>query len=94
MIILTAVVVCASLLFILAPLLGWGALEAFEIGTPSSNRQAELLSQRQEILAGIRDLELEYEVGKLTKEDFDQARELLTRQAVDIYRQMDANGRS
>ena len=97
MILLTAVVVSAAILFVLAPLLGWGVGErdaTFETSTPAATRQAELLHQRREILASIRDLDLEYEVGKLTREDFEQAREHLTRQAVEIYRQMDAHAGS
>ena len=96
MILLTAVVVGAVILFVLAPLLGWGGRDdqTFETASPASTRQAELLHQRQEILASIRDLDLEYEVGKLTREDFEQAREHLTRQAVEIYRQMDAHAGS
>ena len=92
MIILTAVVVGAAILFILAPLLGWGAADAFDRSTGDASRRAELAAQRREILASLADLELEFEVGKLTREDFERTRERLTRQAVDIYRQMDAHG--
>lgn len=94
MILLTAIVAGAASLFVLAPLLGWGVSPAFDVDTPTRTRQQELLSQRQEILASIKDLELEFEVGKLTKEDFDQTRERLSQQAIEIYRQMDEHGRS
>ena len=94
MIILTAAVVGSAILFILAPLLGWGATDAFEKATDGSTRRAELMSQRQEILASLADLEFEFEVGKLTKEDFERTRERLTQQAVEIYRQMDAHAAS
>ena len=94
MIILTAVVVGTAILFILAPLLGWGASGAFETATGESTRRAELIAQRQEILSSLADLNLEFEVGKLTKEDFERTRERLTQQAVEIYRQIDTHGAS
>ncbi|HZI92821.1 MAG TPA: hypothetical protein VFE84_01145 [Patescibacteria group bacterium] len=93
MIILTGVVAAAAALFVLSPLLGWGGSPAFETTTPAGSREQELLRQRQETLASIKDLEMEYEVGKLTKEDFDQTRERLSQQAIEIYRQMDRHAR-
>jgi hypothetical protein len=37
---------------------------------------------------------MEYEVGKLTRSDYRKSRDELTRQAVEIYRQMDRDGTS
>jgi hypothetical protein len=88
----TALVVGAGILYILGPLLGWGATPAFDAPAPGSDRRRELIEQRQEILAGLKDLQMEYEVGKLTREDYEQTRERLTRQAVEIYREMDEDG--
>jgi hypothetical protein len=93
MILLTAIVAGAAALFILAPLLGWGVSPAFESAATATPRDQELLRQRQEILAGIKDLEFEYAVGKLTKEDFERTREGLSEQAIEIYRQMDTHAR-
>ena len=94
MIVLTAIVAGAAAFFVLSPLLGWGTSPAFETATPANTRDQELLRQRREVLAGIKDLEIEYEVGKLTKEDFEQTRERLSQQALEIYRQMDRHARS
>jgi hypothetical protein len=90
MIILTALVAGASILFVMAPLLGWGAVPAFE--TPAggaARRREELLQRRQEILSSIKDLELEHAVGKLTREDYEQTREHLSHQAIQVYRELD-----
>jgi hypothetical protein len=94
MVILSGFVVAAAALFVLAPLLGWGASAAFD--SPESrkaDRREELLRRRQEILAGIKDLDLEYEVGKLTREDHEAARERLSAEAVEIYRHLDEDAR-
>ena len=93
MIFVSAIVAAGTILFILAPLLGWGVTPAFEL-TGSATRRDELLRQRQEILAGLKDLDLEYEVGKLTREDYELTRTRLSAQAVEIYREMDQDARS
>ena len=95
MIFLLALVAGCTVLFILAPLLGWRSTPAFpDEATISRDSREELLQERREILAGIKDLEMEYEVGKLTREDYTKTREQLARQAVEIYRQMDRNGQA
>lgn len=94
MIFLSALVVAGATLYILAPLLGWGATPAFETGDAARGAQEELLERRRELLAGIKDLDLEFEVGKLTREDYDQIRERLSQQAVEIYRELDRHGRA
>lgn len=93
MILLSALVTAGTVLFILAPLLGWGVTPAFDLAG-SASRKDELLRQRQEILAGLKDLDLEFEVGKLTREDYEQTRERLSNQAIEIYREMDQDVRS
>jgi len=90
---LTAFVAGAAVLYILAPLLGWSSLPAFDEKRSTQERKDDLLRRRQEILAGIKDLELEFEVGKLTREDYERTRQTLTAQALEIYRQMDQDGK-
>ena len=92
MLALSATVAGAVALFILGPLLGWGSAPAFETAPAGSDRRRELLERRQETLGALRDLQMEFEVGKLTREDYEQTRERLTRQAVEIYREMDEDG--
>lgn len=93
MILLSGLVAAGTVLFILAPLLGWGVTPAFDLAG-SASRKEELLRQRQEILSSLKDLDLEFEVGKLTREDYDQTRERLSAQAIEIYREMDRDVRS
>ena len=93
MIFVTALVAAGTILYILAPLLGWGVTPAFDMAGVGS-RGDELLRQRQEILAGLKDLDLEYEVGKLTREDYELTRTRLSAQAIEIYREMDRDVRS
>ena len=95
MIILAALAAGCTALFVLSPLLGWRTAPAFEDEADAARRaREEILSRRQELLAGIKDLEMEYEVGKLTRSDYRKSRDELTRQAVEIYRQMDRDGTS
>ena len=90
MVILAGIVVAGAALFVLSPLLGWGTRPAFETPTMATGAlRDELLSKRQEILASIKDLDLEYELGKLTKEDHHQTRERLAAEAVALYRRLD-----
>lgn len=95
MIVLAALVAGCTALFVLSPLLGWRTAPAFEDEADAVRRaREELLARRQELLAGIKDLEMEYEVGKLTRSDYEASRDELTRQAVEVYRQMDRDGTS
>lgn len=90
MVILAGLVVALAVLFVLAPLLGWGDDPAFETeDARAAGERDALLHRRQQILAGIKDLELEYAVGKLTREDFDRTREALGAEAVEVYRRLD-----
>ncbi|HET6373443.1 MAG TPA: hypothetical protein VFG76_09050 [Candidatus Polarisedimenticolia bacterium] len=92
MIILSAIVAGLTAIFVLSPLLGWGGSPAWETRSTAADRHAELLTRRQTLLGDLKDLEIEFEVGKLTKEDFEQARERLSRQAVETYRELDKDG--
>lgn len=95
MIVLAALVAGCTALFVLSPILGWRTAPAFEDEADIARRaREELLQRRQELLAGIKDLEMEYEVGKLTRDDYERSRDELTRQAVEVYRQMDQDGTS
>jgi hypothetical protein len=94
MVIIAGIVVAGAALFVLAPLLGWGALPAFESGAAAVGAQRDqLLRQRQEILAAIKDLDLEFELGKLTREDHQQARERLAAEAFALYGRLDEDPR-
>jgi hypothetical protein len=87
MILLSALVVAVVALWVLGPLLGWGATEAFPAEATAKN---ELLARRQEALKDLKDLEMEFAVGKLTREDFERTKAELSHQAVEIYKEIDA----
>jgi|SoiMethySBSTD1v2_1073268.scaffolds.fasta_scaffold4053185_2 hypothetical protein len=89
----SAVLAGAVALYVLGPILGWGSPAPLaDTGAREADRRRELLDRRQETLAGLKDLTMEYEVGKLTREDYEQQREKLTREAVEIYRELDKDG--
>lgn len=92
MLFLSALVGGAAALFILGPLLGWGAAPAFDPEGEAEDARTGLLERRSQVLASIKDLEMEFAVGKLTLEDFEEAKAELSREAVEIYRRMEQDG--
>ncbi|MGH9869375.1 MAG: hypothetical protein ACREAA_14580 [Candidatus Polarisedimenticolia bacterium] len=89
----SAVIAGTVALFVLGPLLAWRDESAKEAALQEAgDRRRELMGRRQEALSGLKDLQMEFEVGKLTREDYEQQREKLTRQTVEIYREMDQDG--
>ncbi len=82
-----AAILGATTLWVLAPLLGWTRPE--EAPDPRREEQEDLLAARREILASIKDLEMESQVGKLTPEDYEQTRERLSQEAVEVLRRLD-----
>lgn len=94
MVILAGIVIASALLFVLSPLLGWGVRPAFDTQPALEGKlRDDLLLRRQEILASIKDLDLEYTLGKLTKEDHLQTRERLAAEAIALYRRLDEEPR-
>ncbi len=90
MVILAGLVVAATALFVLAPLLGFGSTPAFESEEArAAGAREALLLRRQEVLAGIKDLEMEFAMGKLTREDYQATRAALDAEAVEVYRRLD-----
>ena len=83
-----AAILGATTLWVLAPRLGWTRGEPEPLDAAGAERE-ELRSSHRQILASIKDLEMEYRVGKLTQEDFQETRERLTREAVDTLRRID-----
>ena len=86
---IAAAILAATTLWVLAPLFGWGdpATERHDL---AAAEREDLLKSRQERLGAIKDLEQEYRIGKLTKEDFEETRETLAREAVEVLKQIDA----
>jgi hypothetical protein len=84
----TAVILGATALWVLAPILGWTRTEDQEQDRIPEEQKA-LLDSRREILSSIKDLEMEYKVGKLTPEDYEETREHMTREAVEVLRRLD-----
>ncbi len=94
-VVLAAAILGATTLWVLAPLLGWGgAAEEARRDVAAADRE-DMLARRREILAAIKDLEMEFHVGKLNREDFEETRERLAREAIEVLRKIDAgSGRS
>ena len=84
----TAVILGVTTLWVLAPILGWTRSED-EGEDGAAEEQEALLASRRELLTSIKDLEMEYKVGKLTPEDYEETREGLVREATEVLRHLD-----
>jgi hypothetical protein len=89
-VVITAAILGATTLWILSPLLGWSSAGEEEEDAAGSE-QEELLEARRQTLASIRDLDMEFRVGKLTEDDYKETRESLAREAVDVLKQLDSS---
>ena len=84
-----ASILAAAALWVLSPIFGWGDATGERHDLAAAERE-DLLHRRQEKLSAIKDLEMEFRIGKLSKEDFDETRERLAREAVEILKAIDA----
>jgi hypothetical protein len=83
-------VVLAVAIFVAAPL--FGAPETtVAAGVPSERDRWE--RQKRQALAAIKETELDYEMGKLSDEDFARMRERVERQALEALAALERGGR-
>ncbi|HEX5658566.1 MAG TPA: hypothetical protein VFX59_15290 [Polyangiales bacterium] len=66
-----------------------GAHEAHVSESPALRRRHDLLSEKEAALKGIKDLEFEREVGKLSDEDFKRLEAELRGRAKGVLKQLD-----
>jgi hypothetical protein len=86
---IAAAILGATTLWVLGPIFGWGDVASERHDLAAAERD-DLLKSRQEKLAAIKDLEMEYRIGKLTREDFEETRERIASEAVEILKKIDA----
>lgn len=91
-IVLVLVIGGGTLLFVLRPLLQRDASAyAVRRGTPRQAQALELLwSEKQRVLREIRDLDFDYDLGKLGARVYEEQRVYLIRLAVAITQRLDA----
>lgn len=85
-----ALLVAVTLWWVLHPL--WGRVapvQLEQINSPARQTLAELEQYRNSVYAAIKDLELDFETGKIGAEDYRQVRAQLTRQAADLLKRLD-----
>ncbi len=66
--------------------------EGEEAATPQSQRQQELLSQKESTYAAIKELDFDYRMGKLSAEDYKALRDQYEQQAILLLKQLDGLG--
>lgn len=78
----------AAAAFVLAPLLRKDALEE-DRGRTLPAELADLLAERELVLAALRDLEDDRETGKVGEQDYGELRGKLSARAVEILKRLD-----
>ncbi len=76
----------------------WPLLQSPEKGAPEERVEnqttpsalARLQAQHEAILISVRDLDFDYQTGKLTEDEYQAQRERLMQRGVDILKQIDA----
>ena len=78
-------------LMLLAGILGLTLLPMFgpERGLEEPSAEGELLARRAELLASLRDLDMDYETGKITEADRDRLRADLEGRAIHVLAAID-----
>lgn len=89
--ILGIIIVVLSLLFVAWPFLGVGRERAAAAEKSKLNGELErLVAEREAVYAMIRDLDFDYETGKLTDEDYQQQRETWVARGVNVLKAIDS----
>ncbi len=89
--ILGLVIVVLSLIFVAWPFLGLGRERAVAAEKSKLNGEMErLVAEREAVFAVIRDLDFDYETGKLTDEDYQQQRETWVARGVAVLKAIDS----
>ncbi len=81
----------AAAAFVLAPVLRKDALEE-DRSRAVPGELADLLAEREMILAGLRDLEDDRDTGKVGEQDYGELRARLSARAVEILKRLDELG--
>ncbi len=58
-------------------------------GTSSNNYPSDLMDRKETIYAAIKDIEFDYEMGKLSEEDFEELRQQYKDQAVSLLKKIE-----
>lgn len=89
--ILGLIIVVLSLVFVAWPFLGLGRERTAAAEKSKLNGEMErLVAEREAIYAVIRDLDFDYETGKLTDEDYQQQRETWVARGVAVLKAIDS----
>ena len=85
----TVLMLVAVLLFVGYPFLRPRAHVADELDLPATGQREQLLAERENALAVLKDLELEHDIGNISREDYDALRLAQRHRAVAIMRELD-----
>lgn len=84
-VIVSLLISAAALAYVVWPLLRPGPAAVMV----EDDRLTELLGRKDAVMQGIKDLEFDYRVGKLSEEDFQQYDQRLRRQAIGLLQQIE-----
>ncbi len=85
--VLGLLIAALSLLVVLWPFINVGRRDEAQASSPALE---SLVEQRDAIYAALRDLDFDYETGKLTDEDYHTQREVWVQRGVNVLKALDA----
>ena len=81
----------AIVIFAALPLIAPGSL-AVGVGDSAVSRGSILSDSKERGLRALKDLDLDYAMGKLSKDDYEQSREILTGEVAAILTELKGHG--
>jgi len=75
-------------IFVVMPLVQRGKKQVFN-GVQVNHRAGELLEQKDNIYKAIKEIEFDFEMGKLSEDDFHELRQQYKQQAVSVLKRLD-----
>src|SRR2546430_15358065 len=88
-IVLTLLLLIVVLAFVGYPLLRPAVREAAGSAAPAQEQREQLLGERENVLATLKDLELEHSIDNLSDGDYDALRAAQRHKAVALFRELD-----
>lgn len=64
--------------------------QKYQLAFDSNHRASDLEAQKAEIYKAIKDIEFDYQMGKLSEEDYTELRDQYKTQAIEILKKIDA----
>jgi hypothetical protein len=85
--IIAPILFIAAIIYVAYPLVSDRVLLSF--GDAGGSRREQLLNEKDEVISSLKDIEMDYRMGKLSLQDYTQLRVDFERRAADILKRLD-----